>query len=77
MWTAEQQTIHRRESERFSSNLTNAEWAHPAELDQLVEVGRDVDVHGVVRWRCIDLTVVIQERFGVSTGLGISLLVGA
>jgi transposase len=39
--------------------------AHLAELDQLVETGPDVEVHGVVRWRCIDLKAVIQERFGV------------
>lgn len=32
MWTAEQQRIHRRESERFPSNLTDAEWGHLAPL---------------------------------------------
>jgi transposase len=38
---------------------------HLAELDQFVESGPDVEVHGVVRWRCIDLKAVIKERFGV------------
>jgi len=37
-----------------------------AELAQLVEDGPDVDVHGVVRWRCIDLQAEIKERFGVA-----------
>lgn len=32
MWTAEQQAIHRRESERFPSNLTDAEWGYLAPL---------------------------------------------
>lgn len=39
--------------------------AHLAELDRLVETGPDVAVHGIVRWRCIDLKAVIKERFGV------------
>ena len=32
MWTAEQQAIHRRESGRFPSNLTDAEWEQLAPL---------------------------------------------
>ncbi len=36
-----------------------------AELAQLVEAGPDRAVHGVVRWRRIDLQRVIAERFGV------------
>ena len=32
MWTAVQQAIHRREGERFPSNLTDAEWEHLAPL---------------------------------------------
>lgn len=37
-----------------------------AELAQWVEDGPDVAVHGVVRWRCIDLQAQIKERFGVA-----------
>ena len=36
-----------------------------AELAQLVETGPDRVVHGVVRWRRIDLQRLIAERFGV------------
>ena len=36
-----------------------------AELAQLVETGPDRAVHGVVRWRRIDLQRLIAERFGV------------
>lgn len=36
-----------------------------AELQQLVEAGPDPQVHGVVRWRCVDLKRVLGERFGV------------
>ncbi len=36
-----------------------------AEIAQLVETGPDREVHGVVRWRRIDLRRVIAERFGV------------
>jgi transposase len=36
-----------------------------AELAQLVETGPDRAVHGVVRWRRIDLKQLIAERFGV------------
>src|SRR5215203_2190209 len=37
-----------------------------AEIAQLVETGPDRAVHGVVRWRRIDLQRVIVERFGIS-----------
>ena len=36
-----------------------------AELAEIVEAGPDRAVHGVVRWRRIDLKRVIAERFGV------------
>ena len=35
------------------------------ELQQLVEAGPDPQVHGVVRWRCVDLKRVLGERFAV------------
>ncbi len=37
-----------------------------AELAHLVETGPDRAVHGVVRWRRIDLKHLIAERFGVT-----------
>jgi transposase len=37
-----------------------------AELAQLVERGPDRAVHGVVRWRRVDLQRLIAERFGVT-----------
>jgi transposase len=39
--------------------------AQRAELAHLVETGPDRAVHGVVRWRRIDLRQVILDRFGV------------
>jgi transposase len=39
--------------------------AQQAELAQLVETGPDRAVHGVVRWRRVDLKGLIAERFGV------------
>jgi len=36
-----------------------------AELARLVETGPDRAVHGVVRWRRVDLQRLIAERFGV------------
>lgn len=39
--------------------------AQLAELKQLVEDGPEVSVHGVVRWRCVDLQAQIKERFDV------------
>src|SRR5829696_5878228 len=40
--------------------------AQQSELAQLVEIGPDRAVHGVVRWRRIDLKQLIAERFGVT-----------
>ena len=37
-----------------------------AEIADLVEAGPDRAVHGVVRWRRIDLQRVILERFGIA-----------
>jgi transposase len=37
-----------------------------AELAEIVEIGPDPAVDGVVRWRRIDLKKVIEERFGVA-----------
>ncbi len=37
-----------------------------AELARLVEAGPDRAVHGIVRWRRIDLQRLIGERFGVT-----------
>ena len=39
--------------------------AQLAELASLVEAGPDPAVHGVVRWRCIDLQGQVAARFGV------------
>jgi len=39
--------------------------AQEAELSEIVETGPDLAIHGVVRWRCVDLQKVIAERFGV------------
>jgi transposase len=40
--------------------------AQLAELERLVEAGPDIDVHGVVRWRCVDLQAEIRRRFDVA-----------
>ena len=40
--------------------------AQQAELAQLVETGPDRALHGVVRWRRVDLQHLIAERFGVT-----------
>ena len=37
-----------------------------AELARLVEIGPDRAIHGVVRWRRVDLQRIIAERFGVA-----------
>ena len=39
---------------------------HLKALDRLVNDGPDIAVDKVVRWRCADLKVVAQERFGVT-----------
>jgi transposase len=40
--------------------------AQMAELSVIVETGPDLETHGVVRWRRIDLVRVIEARFGVA-----------
>jgi transposase len=45
------------------SQLTPAQLS---ELKDLVIQGPDPAVHGVVRWRCIDLCGVVAERFTVT-----------
>lgn len=40
--------------------------AQLAELERLVEAGPDIGVHGVVRWRCVDLQAEIERRFAVA-----------
>jgi len=39
--------------------------AQKEELSRIVEAGPDPDKDGVVRWRCLDLKGVIEDRFGV------------
>ena len=39
--------------------------AQQAELATIVETGPDRAVHGVVRWRRVDLQTLVAERFGV------------
>ena len=55
--------------------LKDAWWSGPeprlspeqkAALTQIVETGPDPAIHGVVRWRRIDLQKLIKERFGVA-----------
>lgn len=40
--------------------------AQKEELSRIVETAPDPDKDGVVRWRCLDLKGVIEERFGVN-----------
>ena len=40
--------------------------AQQAELAAIVETGPDRAVHGVVRWRRVDLQALVAERFGVA-----------
>ena len=52
----------------FSSRcLPQSSAEQRAAIAQLVETGPDRAVHGVVRWRRIDLQRVIAERFGAIT----------
>ena len=37
-----------------------------SELSAIVEIGPDPEVDGMVRWQCIDLKRVIEERFGLN-----------
>ena len=50
---------------RLSGRPPRLSEAQLAELASLVEAGPDPAVHGVVRWRCIDLQGQIAARFGV------------
>ena len=36
-----------------------------AQLHDLVTAGPDPEIHGVVRWRCVDLQAEVERRFGV------------
>ena len=36
-----------------------------AELARLIGTGPDISVHGVVRWRCVDLQAQIKQRFDI------------
>lgn len=38
------------------------------DLDKVVEAGPDVEVEGVVRWRCVDLQRIIAEKYKVTLG---------
>ena len=37
-----------------------------AELLEIVTAGPDPAIHGVVRWRCVDLQAQVERRFGVN-----------
>jgi len=50
---------------RRRGNPMRLSQAQQTELAEIVETGPDRAVHGVVRWRRIDLQRVIVERFGV------------
>lgn len=39
--------------------------AQKQELRDVVLKGPDPDIHGVVRWRCVDLRIEVARRFGV------------
>ncbi len=40
--------------------------AQKVEIARIVEAGPDLETHGVVRWRCVDLQKVIGDRFEVA-----------
>lgn len=40
--------------------------AQRAELHELVLAGPDLEINGVVRWRCVDLRAEVERRFGVN-----------
>lgn len=40
--------------------------AQESELAALIAAGPDVDIDGVVRWRCVDLKALIRHRWGVT-----------
>lgn len=45
------------------SRLTDAQLT---KLRDIVEIGPDLEMHGIVRWRCVDLQKVVCEQFGVT-----------
>lgn len=45
-------------------SLLNA--VHRAALVEAIETGPDFSIHGVVRWRIVDLTKLLSDRFAVS-----------
>lgn len=51
-----------RESSGRRPSLTDSQ---RAELKELVIAGPDPDIHGVVRWRCVDLQAELVRRFHV------------
>lgn len=51
---------------RANGSTTRLSPAQLAEFATIVETGPDRVVHGVVRWRRIDLKAVVEERFGVA-----------
>ncbi len=65
--------VHRYNAQGLDGLLDKARPGRPSqlneaqlvELDALIEEGPDIDVHKVVRWRCIDLKAIIEERFDV------------
>src|SRR5690349_10468969 len=66
--------VHRYEAEGLSGLYDRRHTGRPpgldpeqeAELARIVEAGPELETHGVVRWRRVDLQKVIAERFGVS-----------
>ena len=65
--------VHRYNAHGVAGLLDKAPPARPgllnadqlAAFDRIVEAGPDVAVDGVVRWRRVDLKVVVERRFGV------------
>ncbi len=65
--------VHRYNAEGVDGLCDRARSGRPPQLSEaqlgelagLVEAGPDVEVHGVVRWRCVDLQAQIKERFDV------------
>lgn len=65
--------VHRYNAEGITGLCDRARSGRPpqlspaqlGELARLVEAGPDAVLHGVVRWRCVDLQGEIKQRFGV------------
>jgi transposase len=66
--------VHRYNAEGIAGLIDRARPGRPprlspaqvGELVEIVEVGPDVAVDGVVRWRCVDLKDVVAARFAVA-----------